>query len=194
VTVAGVGCGEVTTPGCANRRQRHAGSGLAATLVALSALAAPAAGQTEVAVDMGILDAAASAARPLSGGMLLGIEFGLGVPQLDRTLYPRQDSTGGPDYEEFIHVAAFMRAKPGRWLDVDFGIRAALSRLWSCGGDCLPAPAFALYLQPMVGSDRFKVGPRVQAGWVADPEPMTDRRGNAFVSLTPLSARITLRF
>ena len=143
----------------------------------------------EIGLEISIFKGTVSLTTPLANGVRLGFELGVGTPQLDRTWYPPKDSTGGPSYEEFLHVGAFVRSSVSSLIDVDTGIRLAFSDLWLCDGDCLPRPAVAVYVQPMVGRGRFTFGPRLLAGWIAEGEPMSGDSSTPFVSLSPITAR-----
>lgn len=138
-------------------------------------------------------------ARAVAPGRLLGLELGVGVPQVDRTLHPgkgrRSDTTvDDPAFEELLHLGAFLRLRPHSRMEVDAGLRVGLADLWECtASDCWPAGWAGGYLQPMVGGDRWKVGTRLVAGRVGEAEEGGPDSATFAVALTPLVVRLTLR-
>ena len=167
------------------------------TLVPMFLLLLPLAGEAQVrdnqeTIDASIIRGTVGYARALSPRVLAGIEIGFGFPQIDRTLSPGERDDGYPSFEEYGHIALFARYAPAPAFEVDLGIRGSFADLWRCdASDCWPVGFAGLYVQPMVGWERFKVGPRLTAGVAADGE--TDRDGSTrVVSLSPLNLRLTI--
>jgi len=128
-------------------------------------------------------------ARAVSPAVHVGGEVGFGFPQIDYTLSPA--GGGDPSFEEYLHVALFVRQRLHTRVSYDVGVRAAMADLWSCTvSDCLPAPFLGGYVQPMFGGRRFSIGPRIVAGWTAEAE---DRGNSTFtIAVAPLNVRLTL--
>ena len=172
------------------------------TIISLSFLAAVlttplAAQRNEVTIEGSVVRGTVGYARAGSARIYLGIELGFGFPQIDRTLAPAPDSVGSPDFEEYLHVAPFIRYKASDRFEIDAGIRASVADLWPCdASDCWPALFGGVYLQPMIGFRKFKVGSRLTAGVIAEGKPDTRiRQGDkstAVVSISPLLVRATL--
>lgn len=159
--------------------------------------AAPTAAQRHSAtIEGSFVRGAAGYARQVGERVHIGVELGFGFPQLDRTLAPAQDSTGEPDFAEYLHLALFVRLPASEHLELDAGVRGSIAELWPCGAsDCWPAPFVGGYVQPMVGWRQFKIGSRLTAGWIDDREPGTpDGGGSGVLSLSPLLARVTFRW
>jgi hypothetical protein len=164
----------------------------------LCMFASPLAAQrNEATLEASFTRGALGYARATSSRVLIGIEVGFGFPQLDRTLSPKKDpDTGEPDFEEYLHVAPFIRYKANQNFEVDVGVRASFADLWPCGAsDCWPALFGGAYVQPMVGWRRVKLGGRLTAGVIAEGEPDTRASqgdsSTGVVSLAPFLVRIT---
>ena len=128
--------------------------------------------------------------------IFIGVEAGFGFPQIDRTLVPEQDSLGAPDFEEYLHIAPFVRYKANQNVEIDAGIRAAIADLWPCdASDCWPALFGGVYVQPMFGFRKFKIGGRLTAGVITEGEPDTRTRqgdkSTGVVSISPFLLRAT---
>jgi hypothetical protein len=153
--------------------------------------------RNEVALEASITRGALGYARQTGSKVFLGIEIGFGFPQLDRTLSPaKNDETGAPDFEEYLHIAPFVRYKANDNFEIDAGIRASLADLWPCGSsDCWPMPFGGVYVQPMVGWRRIKLGARLTAGVIAEGNPDTrlsqGDESTGVVSLSPFLVRAT---
>jgi hypothetical protein len=153
--------------------------------------------KNEVAVEASITRGAVGYARNVGSRVFLGVEVGFGFPQIDRTLSPEKDpDTGSPDFEEYLHIAPFVRYKANDNFEIDAGIRASLADLWPCGSsDCWPMPFGGVYIQPMVGWRRIKVGARLTAGVIAEGNPDTrlsqGDESTGVVSLSPFLVRAT---
>ena len=167
-------------------------------LLLLAVTATPLAAQrNEVTIEGSIVRGAVGYARASSARLYLGIEAGFGFPQLDRTLVPEQDSVGSPDFEEYLHVAPFIRYKASDNFEIDAGVRASIADLWPCdASDCWPALFGGIYVQPMVGFRKLKIGSRLTAGVIMEGEPDTrarqgDKSSNV-VSIAPFLVRATL--
>jgi hypothetical protein len=163
-------------------------------IIAATPLAAQ---RNEATIEATFTRGAAGYARHAATNVLFGIEIGFGFPQIDRTLSPEQDpETGSPDFEEYLHVAPFLRLKSGQHFEIDAGLRASIADLWECdASDCLPALFGGAYVQPMVGWRRIKVGARLTAGVIAEGKP--DSRLNqgsertGVLALSPFLVRAT---
>ena len=167
--------------------------GMVAALVMLHA--SPMAAQEQhVTIDASVLRGTVGYARQAGAKAYVGLEIGFGFPQLDRTLRPAEDSTGGPDFEEYLHVGAFVRLVPSDRFEVDLGVRGSVADLWECTvSDCWPATFAGMYVQPMIGWSRIKFGPRLTAGWIR--EGKTDVDGTTgVIAVNPFTARLTIPF
>lgn len=170
---------------------------LAATVTGLSAQERPTP-RNEFTFDVTPIRGTVGYARALSPTRLAGLEVGFGAPQVDRTLHPgdgpRPDTTeDDPDFEELLHLAAFLRMRPHRAFEVDTGIRAGVADLWECRvSDCWPDLWAGAYLQPMVGGPRWKVGARLVAGWIGESLEEGGDGSTFTVALSPLVVRVTL--
>lgn len=158
--------------------------------------AAPAAAQrNQVTLDASILRGTAGYARQLEPKLYAGIEIGFGFPQIDRTLSPGSQARpdGSADFEEYLHIAPFLRFAPSEYVEIDVGVRAAIADLWSCGAsDCWPAPFAGFYAQPMIGWKRVKFGPRLTVGWIDEGPPEQREAWTTVVALNPFNARLTI--
>jgi hypothetical protein len=160
-------------------------------VVALFVFAAPVLGQQrQFTVEGSFVRGALAYAREVRPRLLAGVEVGFGLPELDRTFVPEQDSLGGPDFDEYLHVSTLLRMTPATHLDVDTGLRFSLVELYGCSG-CLPEPFAGAYLQPMVGWRRLKFGARLTAGWVFQSGPGQPDGSTAVVGLNPFIVRYT---
>lgn len=131
-------------------------------------------------------------ARAFAPAVHVGGEVGFGFPQIDYTLSPSRDPlTGDPSFEEYLHVALFVRQRLHARIWYDIGVRASMVDLWSCTvSDCWPAPFLGGYVQPMFGGRRLSIGPRIVAGWTAEAE---HRGGSTFtIAVAPLNVRLML--
>jgi hypothetical protein len=170
---------------------------VAAVAVLFLGLASPIRAQRhQLTVEGSVFRGAVGYARHVSARSLLGVEAGFGFPQIDRTLEPpRDEATGEPGFEEYLHVAAFLRHAPGEHFEVDAGARAALADLWSCrASDCWPVPFGGGYLQPMAGWRNVKLGVRLVAGWAGEGEDAGPNENTFVVALNPLIVRATFRW
>ncbi len=139
-------------------------------------LAVPLAAQqrNEVTLEGSLVRGALGYARASSARLLLGVEIGFGFPQIDRTLVPAQDTLGSPVFEEYLHVAPFIRYRASRHFEIDAGVRGSIAHLWPCdASDCWPALFGGVYVQPMIGFRNFKIGTRLTAGVIGEGEPDT---------------------
>ncbi|MGH7480849.1 MAG: hypothetical protein ACRELV_01735 [Longimicrobiales bacterium] len=161
---------------------------------ALVVIGLPASAQSnQVTLDVSVIRGTVGYARAVHPAVHLGLEAGFGFPQLDRTLVPDQNASGDPDFEEYLHLAAFARLARSEHFEVDLGVRGAIADLWPCGAsDCLPTLFGGVYVQPMVGWRRLKFGPRLTFGWIGDAEPGVTDGATGVIGLSPLNARYTL--
>jgi hypothetical protein len=135
-------------------------------------------------------------ARARTDRIFIGVEAGFGFPQIDRTLVPAQDTLGSPDFEEYLHIAPFVRYRASRNVEIDAGIRGAIADLWPCdASDCWPALYGGIYVQPMIGFRNIKIGGRLTAGIITEGEPDTrtrqDDKSTGVVSAAPFLVRAT---
>lgn len=172
-----------------------------ALLVMLLTAAPLSAQRNQVTIDASIFRGTVGYARTFRPQLSAGLEIGFGFPQIDRTLSPDDevgpDGHTGPDgwadFEEYLHIATFIRFAPAPSLEIDAGVRAAIADLWSCGvSDCWPAPFTGAYVQPMVGWQRVKFGPRLTVGWIDEGPPERREQGTNVVALSPLNVRFTI--
>ena len=155
-----------------------------------------AAQRNEVTVEGSFTRGAVGYARASSAKLYIGVEVGFGFPQLDRTLVPEQDTLGQPDFEEYLHIAPFIRYKASDNFEIDAGLRGSIADLWPCGAsDCWPALFGGVYVQPMVGFRRIKIGGRLTTGIILEGEPDTRLRqgdkSTGVLSLAPFLVRAT---
>lgn len=176
----------------------HTMKKLGTSLLFVIAAATPLVAQrNEVALEASFVRGALGYARHQSPSVLLGIEIGFGFPQLDQTLSPAQGPNDeGPDFEEYLHIAPFVRIKRGEHFEVDAGLRASIADLYPCGAsDCWPAIFGGAYLQPMVGWRRIKIGARLTGGVIAEGPPDTrESQGDestGVLSISPFLVRAT---
>lgn len=126
----------------------------------------------------------------VSPGTLVGVQAGV-LPQTGLTLVPDPDGPGQPDLDEVVHAAVFVRLRPADRWEVDVGVRGGLADVWPCpASDCYPALFGGGYVQAMAGWERFKLGPRLSAGWVGETRESSDGE-TFFLALYPLVARLT---
>ena len=147
----------------------------------------------QLTVEASVFRGALGYARQVAPALHAGVELGFGFPQIDRTLHP--DSVGDlePEFEEYLHVALLLRARPSSHFEVDLGVRGSVADVWPCRvSDCWPAGFLGGYVQPMVGWRRFKVGTRLLAGWIAEHPPERESGSTRVLALNPLIARLTL--
>lgn len=153
--------------------------------------------RSEFTLDVTPIRGTVGYARALSPTRLAGLEVGFGAPQVDRTLNPGdgpdpRTTQDDPDFEEYLHLAAFLRMRPRSAFEVDTGLRVGVADLWECtASDCWPALWAGAYLQPMVGGRRWKVGTRLMAGWVGDSREGGSDSSTFTVALSPLVVRVT---
>jgi hypothetical protein len=130
-------------------------------------------------------------ARQVREDVYLGGELVFGGPALSVTLDPSERSPGDPEFGELIHLAFFTRLVPSERAEVDLGVRGSIADLWPCpASDCLPQPFFGVYVQPMVGWHRFKVGMRLMAGRIGETR-QSNAGHTAVLALVPFVARLT---
>ena len=166
-----------------------------ATPLVLSLLlaAAPAGAQPsppprrQVTLDASFLGGAVGYAVP-RGRAHVGVQVGLSGDFLARMLAGGEHFTGdGDEVIELAHLAAFVRRSHGARFTVDWGVRVSP---FIHGNDLDDDPGFGifggLYAQPMVGTSRFRVGPRVMAGIFSEGSATTELG----VQLAPLTGRV----
>ncbi len=149
--------------------------------------------RNELTLEASFVRGALGYARAVRPGLRAGFELGFGFPQLDRTFVPEQDSLGSPDFEEYLHIGAFLRIAPSAHVEVDVGMRASIADLYPCGGsDCWPAGFLGIYVQPMVGWRRLKLGVRFVGGRIFEADVGDPDGSSGVVAMNPLIARYTL--
>ncbi len=166
-------------------------SAVAWLLLLATASAASAQERSLYSIEGSLVRIGAGYARQVSENVYLGGELVFGAPVLSVTLHPSESSPGDPEFGEFIHLAFFARLVRSERAEVDLGVRGSVADLWPCpASDCLPQPFFGVYVQPMVGGRRFKVGMRLVAGRIG--ETRADNAGRTGVlALVPFVARLT---
>ncbi len=152
-------------------------------LAAVLLVAPAAAGQrSQLALEANIVQGTVSYARATSPGKLIGVELGVGFPQLDVTLAPADE-----DFMGIFHLGVFRRWLPSERGAVDAGVRVGLADLHECGAsDCLPGVYASGTAQASFGWRRVKLGPRVQAGVIRE----SGRDGTFFTVIQPLNVTI----
>lgn len=115
------------------------------------------------------------------GGRHMGVDLGFGVPQLDRTLSPSDESL-----VDFFHLGLFLRSPPPASVGLDGRVQLGFASLDGCSG-CLPDAFAALSGAAFWGGERMKVGARLTAGVI--------RKAGApprfVLNLTPLAGLFT---
>lgn len=157
----------------------------------LLATASGASAQSVYSIEGSFVRIGAGYAHQVRENVYLGGELVFGGPLLSVTLHPSESSPGDPEFGEFVHLAFFTRLVRSERAEVDLGVRGSVANLWPCpASDCLPQPFFGVYVQPMVGWRRFKVGMRLVAGSIG--ETRSDNAGHTGVfALVPFVARLT---
>lgn len=132
-------------------------------------------------------------ARPFSGSLTWlfgnwGVGAGGGIEELNRTLSPDTEKPEYSKLESLIYAQALHRWRASDRLELDLGVRAGVGDVRECtASDCWPGTYVGVYIAPMWGSRRFKIGPRFLSG--------VSRYGehrDAFVYVEILTARIVL--
>ena len=170
------------------RPSAYAGMLIAASL----AVATPALAQSsEWTVDVSLFRGTVGYAQQVTPRALVGVEVGIGIPEMNHTLTPTGDQPGFPEFSEFLHLGAFMRSPVSQRFDLDTGLRVSVADLWICpASDCWPTLFAGAYVQPMLGWERIKFGGHLIAGWVN--ESRESSAGSTFtIAINPLIARVT---
>lgn len=166
---------------------------LAVAVIGLTAPADASAQRSQATLEASVIRGALGYAWRFADQAHIGVEVGFGFPQIDRTFVPAQDDTGGPDFEEYLHVALFARVAASEHAEVDVGARGSIVDLWECGAsDCWPVGFLGLYAQPMIGWRHVKFGVRLTGGWAGETAPGRPDGWTGVVALNPFIARITL--
>jgi hypothetical protein len=155
-------------------------------LLSLLGARAAAAQERQITLDVRPVAATLGYARRLAPGRYLGIEAGIGAPQLEQTLTPR--GSGYHDFEELLHLGFFVRLAPTDRVAADVGVRLSVADVAVCeASDCLPGPFGGAYASAFYGRRRLKVGALVEAGRLSEPgEPP-----RTVVNVSPLILRLT---
>jgi hypothetical protein len=151
-------------------------------LLALALMAAPARAQgRELALEANPFHGTISYGWSAGPDRFVGVEVGIGVPQLDRTFVPADDAL-----VDFAHVGVFLRTRLTPAITLDRRVQLGLAGLDECSG-CLPGVLGALSAGIFWGGRHLKVGPRLTAGVIAEMgNPAT-----AVVNLTPIAVLFT---
>lgn len=118
-----------------------------------------------------------------------GIELGVGVPQIDRTLIPDDDRNvdGDPSFLNLAHLGGFLRFTPAGPLAADLRAMVGIATFDGCS-DCLPGGYLGGSAGAFVGWRHVKFGARLIAGVVK--EGSNPSRG--FVNLTPFAILVLI--
>ena len=153
-------------------------------------------------IDLQPVGAALSFAVP-RGSRLVGVELGLGGNVLDHMIvggrhfaedvgvaYEARDVQGGKLLFEMASASLFVRTRPAERWTLDAGIRAS-GFLHLDASDDDPGGGLFVggYAQPMWGSRRFKVGPRLLVGAFMEQDGLDS--AELGVHLAALVGRIT---
>ena len=153
-------------------------------------------------IDLQPVGAALSFAVP-AGSRLVGLELGVGGNVLEHMIvggrhfaedvgvaYEERDVTGGKLLFEVGSASLFLRTRPAERWTLDAGIRAS-GFLHLDGSDDDPGGGLFVggYAQPMWGSRRFKVGPRLLVGAFMEQDGLDS--AELGVHLAALVGRIT---
>ena len=114
-------------------------------------------------------------------GMTVGLTFGFGFPQLDRTLAP-----DGESFLDITHVGAFVRGHPARSITLDGRVQVGLAELRGCSG-CMPGFFTGVSGGVFWGGRNVKIGPRIAAGAIRE-----GRQTDLVVNLTPVALLLTV--
>lgn len=163
----------------------------AAALIVVSPVSAQ---RNEMTLEASVFSGTFGYAWSSTPRVLVGIEAGFGIPQMNLTLHLQQNPVAGrPDFGELLHIGMLLRTKLSDRLEIDAGARGAVADLWSCqASDCWPELFYGGYVQPMIGWHRIKLGARLTAGWVTEGEDGTSQGRTFAVGLAPLLVRVTL--
>jgi hypothetical protein len=169
------------TPGT----HRTCSRALAAGALLLLGVRPAAAQRRQVTIDLRPIAGAVAYAWPVAPGRLLGVEAGFGFPQVEQTLTPRGEGFG--DFEEYLHLAMFLRLVRSERVEGDVGLRASVADVTTCQtSDCLPGLFGGAYASAFYGRRRVKVGAMVMAGRATEP----GGRGATVVNVSPLVLRV----
>jgi hypothetical protein len=113
-----------------------------------------------------------------------GIELGIGVPQIDRTLLPDGpvDVEGKPTFLNLAHIGGFLRFTPASLLAADLRAMAGIAALDGCS-DCLPGGYLGAGAGAFIGWRNVRFGSRVIGGVIKEGS----RPSRGFVNFTPFA-------
>jgi hypothetical protein len=113
-----------------------------------------------------------------------GIELGIGVPQIDRTLLPDEplDVDGKPTFLNLAHIGGFLRFTPASLLAADLRAMAGIAALDGCS-DCLPGGYLGAGAGACIGWRNVRFGSRVIGGVIKEGS----RPSRGFVNFTPFA-------
>lgn len=152
-----------------------------AFLALLALLPASARAQRQLSLEANPFHGTIGYGWTTSPGWLLGVEVGIGFPQIDLTLAP-----AGGSFLDFAHIGLFARSRPAGPLAFDGRFQLGLAELDGCSG-CVPGAFAALSGGAFIGGRNVKVGPRLTAGFIKD-----NRDPATFVlNLTPVAVLFT---
>jgi hypothetical protein len=148
--------------------------------------AAPAqARRGEFTLDVHWVGLSAGVAGAVQPKTLLGVEAGLGGDALNAMLwsgrhfsqsgflaYETRDQYDGERLWEVLHISLLMRKRVSPTFQYDVGFRLAAFAHWDDSDDEPGGASFAgVYLNPMYGGSRFKVGPKILVGFFSEGRP-----------------------
>lgn len=161
---------------------------LPALLLPCVAHAQPNLRSRQVTVDATWAGASVGYAVP-RGPRLVGVELGVSGDFLGVMLAGGEHFTGdGDQVIELAHLAFLVRQPSAGRVTVDWGVRVAPFLHFNDLDDDPGGGVFGgAYVQPMLGSQRLRVGPRVMAGAFSEGAGRTEFG----VQLSPLAVRVT---
>jgi hypothetical protein len=166
-------------------------SPLSIAFAVLAIAASSAAAQRQFSIEATPVHGSIGYGWAVSPTRFAGVEVGIGVPQIDRTLVPSRDVGGvedaGPSFTNFAHIGAFLRGTPASFLTLDAGARIGLAELDGCSG-CVPGAFAGATASAFVGWRRVKFGGRLLGGVIRE----SGRQSEWIVNLTPFALLITL--
>lgn len=140
----------------------------------------------EFTLDLNLVGLTAGVAGVVGPDVLVGVEAGLGGDALNVMLlsgrhfsqggllsYETRDEYGGERLWEYAHASLVVRRRFSPSFQLDAGVRIAGYAHWDDSDDEPGDASFGgIYLAPMWGGRRFKVGPRLLIGSFSEgPRP-----------------------
>jgi hypothetical protein len=115
---------------------------------------------------------------------VVGVELGIGFPQVDRTLVPSEH-----DMLDITHVGVFARTPPGRPVTFDGRLAVGVGELDGCIG-CFFGGVVSASGGAFWGGRHVKIGPRVTTGWISE-HGGPDSASGFFLHLRPVALLFT---